>query len=232
MATRGLIGFITDKPELISTYNHYDSYPENLGVGLEKFYSAPEEAMKIASMGYISYLDPETGEIEAKHKEPADKTPLSSDFEEAMFQIAEKADTYGADYVYIYDVEQLDWINVKMYGIAQTAEALMGKLKELEGGIFNPEVKEEVNEAKDIKGHVMMLLDKLESKLGKDEKDNFTIYQESVMRDIKAGGTRLGQYEEFDIDAMEEDYRNYIADKIDIDEAFIRQMKYKAGIIK
>jgi hypothetical protein len=52
------------------------------------------------------------------------------------------------------------------------------------------------------------------------------------MRDIKAGGTRLGQYEEFDIDAMEEDYKNYIADKMDIDESFIRQMKYKAGIIK
>ena len=231
MATRALIGFITDKPELISTYNHYDGYPENLGVGLEKFYSDPEEAMKISSMGYISYLDPETGEIEAKHKEPADKTSLSNDFEEAMFQIAEKADIYGADYVYIYDVEQLDWINVKMYGIAQTAEALMGKLKELEGGIFNSEVNE-VNEAKDIKGHVMMLLDKLESKLGKDETDNFTAYQASVMRDIQAGGTRLGQYEEFDIDAMEEDFKNYIADKMDLDESFIHQMKFRAGIIK
>ena len=230
MATRALIGFITDKPELISTYNHYDGYPENLGVGLEKFYSDPEEAMKISSMGYISYLDPETGEIEAKHKEPADKTSLSNDFEEAMFQIAEKADTYGADYVYIYDVEQLAWVNVKMYGIAQTAEALMGKLKELEGGIFNP--AGDVNEAKDVKGHVMMLLDKLESKLGKDETDNFTAYQASVMRDIQAGGTRLGQYEEFDIDAMEEDFKNYIADKMDLDESFIHQMKFRAGIIK
>ena len=230
MATRALIGFINDKPELISTYNHYDGYPENLGVGLGKFYEEPNEALKIASTGYISYLDPETGEIEAKHKEPADKTPLSSDFEEAMFQVAEKADTYGADYVYIYDVEQLAWVNVKMYGIAQTAEALMGKLKELEGGIFNP--AGDVNEAKDVKGHVMMLLDKLESKLGKYEKDNFTAYQESVMRDIKAGGPRLGQYEEFSVDDMEEDFKNYIADKMDIDETLVHQWKFRAGIIK
>jgi hypothetical protein len=77
-----------------------------------------------------------------------------------------------------------------------------------------------------------MLLDKVESKLKPEEKAMFKTYQESVMRDIKAGGTRLGQYEEFDIDAMEEDYKNYIADKMDLDEVFIRQMKYRAGIIK
>ena len=70
MATRALVGFITDGPELISTYNHYDGYPENLGVGLDNHYSTPEEALKIASTGYTSYMDPETGEIDAKYKEP------------------------------------------------------------------------------------------------------------------------------------------------------------------
>ena len=89
-----------------------------------------------------------------------------------------------------------------------------------------------MGEVKDIKGHVMMLLDKLGSKLGAGEKDNFTTYQASVMRDIQAGGTRLGQYEEFDIEDMTEDYKNYIADKMDLDEMFVRQMQYKAGIIK
>jgi hypothetical protein len=47
MATRALVGFITDGPELISTYNHYDGYPENLGKGLESHYSMPEEALKL-----------------------------------------------------------------------------------------------------------------------------------------------------------------------------------------
>ena len=89
MATRALVGFIQDGPELISTYNHYDGYPENLGKGLESHYSMPEEALKIASMGYISYLDPETGEIEAKHQEPADKTKLPTSFDEAMMKVAE-----------------------------------------------------------------------------------------------------------------------------------------------
>ena len=86
--------------------------------------------------------------------------------------------------------------------------------------------------AKDVKGHVMMLLDKVESKLKPEEKDMFATYQESVMRDVKAGGPRLGQYEEFTAEDMVEDYKNYIADKMGIDEAFVHKMKYRAGIIK
>jgi hypothetical protein len=46
MATRALVGWIGDNRKLISTYNHYDGYPENLGVGLSKFYEEPNEARK------------------------------------------------------------------------------------------------------------------------------------------------------------------------------------------
>ena len=132
MATRALVGFITDGAELISTYNHYDGYPENLGVGLDNHYSMPEEALKVASMGYISYMDPETGEIDAKYKEPADRTDLDMDFDDAMLKIAEVADSYGADYVYIYDIVDSEWVNVKMYGTRQTGEALQLALQNLD----------------------------------------------------------------------------------------------------
>jgi len=139
MATRALVGFINDKPELISTYNHYDGYPENLGKGLESHYSMPEEALKVASMGYISYLDPETGEIEAKHKEPADKTMLPNDFQEAMMKVAEMGDSYGADYIYIYNVETSDWVNASLgRGTRGAAEQLMRALQDYDGGIFPP----------------------------------------------------------------------------------------------
>jgi hypothetical protein len=67
MATRALIGFISTDAAgnqvLTSTYNHYDGYPESLGKGLDKYYSSFEKAREIASMGYISYLDSETGEM-------------------------------------------------------------------------------------------------------------------------------------------------------------------------
>jgi hypothetical protein len=136
MATRALVGWIGDNRKLTSTYNHYDGYPENLGVGLSKFYEEPNEARKVASTGYISYMNPESGEIEAKHTEPANVTQLSDDFNEAMYEIASVADSYGADYIYIYDIENLEWVDVKMFGTRSTAERLMDKLVDLDGGLF------------------------------------------------------------------------------------------------
>jgi hypothetical protein len=123
MATRALIGWIESEAAgnqvLTSTYNHYDGYPENLGVGLNKFYDEPNEALKVASMGYISFLNPETGEIESKHNDPAEKTVLPDDFEEAMREIYAVADSMGADYVYLYDHDENDWMHSKMDGVSQ-----------------------------------------------------------------------------------------------------------------
>jgi NTP pyrophosphatase (non-canonical NTP hydrolase) len=230
MATRALIGYM-ENGVLTSTYNHYDGYPENLGKALNKFYNTPEKAKEIANKGYVSYIDPETGEIEAANQDTPDKLDLNKmDPNQAVEEVAGLVDSYGADYAYFFAPNASAWDVIKNNGIRSMIDSLEGILF---GDFDNTYDEEEMNEeTKDIKGHVMMLLDKLESKIGKDEKDNFTAYQESVMRDIKAGGTRLGQYEEFDIDAMEEDYKNYIADKMDLDEVFIRQMKYRAGIIK
>ena len=122
MATRALIGWIESDAAgnqvLTSTYNHYDGYPENLGVGLNKFYDEPNEALKVANMGYISFLNPETGEIESKHNDPAEKTVLSDDFEEAMREIHAVADSMGADYVYLYDHDENDWMHSKMNGVS------------------------------------------------------------------------------------------------------------------
>jgi hypothetical protein len=229
MATRALVGYL-ENGVLTSTYNHYDGYPENLGKALNQFYSTSEKAKEIANRGYISYVDPETGEIEAANQDTPDKLDLNkTDPNQAIEAVAGLIDSYGADYAYFFTPNASKWDYIKNYGIRQMTDALEGILF---GDFDNTYGDEELNEAKDIKGHVMMLLDKLESKLGAAEKDNFTVYQESVMRDIKAGGTRLGQYEEFDIDAMEEDYRNYISDKMDIDESLIHQWKFRAGIIK
>ena len=81
-------------------------------------------------------MNPESGEIEAKHTEPANVTQLSDDFNEAMYEIASVADSYGADYIYIYDIENLEWVDVKMFGTRSTAERLMDKLVDLDGGLF------------------------------------------------------------------------------------------------
>ena len=235
MGTRALIGYLdTDGgAKLTSTYNHYDGYPSNLGKGLENFYDNDAKAEEIANVGYISYLDPETGEWDAANKQKPEVTMLPDNFNEAMMEIAAEIDSFGGDYGYIWDNENEEWITVNNNGIRGMANDLEMNLAHLKSKFaMLPERPEQVAEAKDIRGHVMMLLDKVESTLKSGEKDMFATYQESVMRDVKEGGSRLNQYEEFTAEDMVEDYKNYIADKMDIDEAFVRQMKYKAGIIK
>jgi len=235
MATRALIGYLdTDgTAKLTTTYNHYDGYPSNLGKALENFFNSDTLAKDLANYGYVSYISPENGEIEANNKQAPGNVQLPDDFYEAMDKIAEEIDAHGADYGYIWDNENGEWITIENEGIGEMSEDLEMQLAHLQDKFsMSPEQPEQVDEAKDIKGHIMMLLDKLESKLGKDEKDNFSTYQESVMRDVKAGGDRLNQYEEFTVDDMEEDYRNYISDKMDLEEMFIRKMKFRAGIIK
>lgn len=230
MATRALIGYIEDGA-LTATYNHYDGYPEHLGKVLNDFFNSPTLAKDVANYGYISYIDGETGEIEAKNQQAPKKLWIDKkNNEQAIYDVAELIDSFGADYAYFYSPNSDEWDVVKNNGIRSMVEPLEGILF---SDFDNTYDEEEMNEeTKDIKGHVMMLLDKLESKLGKGEKDNFSTYQESVMRDVKAGGDRLNQYEEFTVDDMEEDYRNYISDKMDLEEMFIRKMKFRAGIIK
>ena len=227
MATRALVGFINDGPELISTYNHYDGYPENLGKGLESHYSMPEEALKVASMGYISYMDPDTGEIEAKHKEPADRNKLPTSFEDAMFEVAKIADSYGADYVYIYDVEALDWKHVKMYGVTQTANALMKELSELDGGIFGPSLDEG---EKIEEGELDKVLSQVSFKLQDQPKHMVKAYMDSLANDIRLNGAE--SYADYSVEDFEEDYDNYIADKMAMEESLKNKWQFRAGIKK
>jgi hypothetical protein len=127
MGTRALIGYLnTDQTpaKLTTTYNHYDGYPENLGVGLENFYNSDAKAEEIANVGYISYLDPETGEWDAKNKLMADVTTLPDNFNEAMMTIAEEIDKMGGDYGYIWDNENGEWITIPNNGIGRMAKDL------------------------------------------------------------------------------------------------------------
>ena len=228
MATRALVGFIKDGPELISTYNHYDGYPENLGKGLESHYSMPEEALKVASMGYISYLDPETGEIEAKHKEPADRTRLPESFDDAMMEVAEMGDSYGADYIYIYNVETSDWVNASLgRGTRGAAEQLKRLLIDLDGGVFGPSL-DEVNEDYNTKwnkflneenmdnkvvGDTSMVVRDAEMALKGEHGPHVEMYIDSLTNDIRLNGDEA--YEDYNEEDWKEDFDQYIMDKMD-----------------
>ena len=62
-------------------------------------------------------------------------------------------------------------------------------------------------------------------------KANLDDYLKSLENDIRLNGEE--GYADYTTDEdWKEDYDNYIMDKTDLDEIFIRQMKYRAGIIK
>ncbi len=107
MATRALIGYLNPDNTITTTYNHYDGYPENLGKALDRHYSTDEKAKEIANMGYISYVNPENGDIEAKHNDP----PVlvgDNDLVSSLQYFKDEAD--GTDYAYLWAPQTGDWM--------------------------------------------------------------------------------------------------------------------------
>jgi hypothetical protein len=152
MGTRALIGYLdTDGDlKLTSTYNHYDGYPSNLGKGLESFYNSDAKAEEIANVGYISFLDGETGEWEAANKSMPDVTQLPDNFDDAMVAIAEEIEGMSADYGYIWDNEKEEWTTVKNRGILLMAKDLEVYLFHLKGKFeMMPERPDQTMEVKD-----------------------------------------------------------------------------------
>lgn len=139
--TRAMVAYI-DGDKLTATYNHYDGYPENLGKGLEAHYNDDAKAKEVASKGYITYLDPETGDIDATHKDqkPTVST-LPSDDEDMAEEIAGQIDGMGGDYGYIWDDRANNWVTIKNTGIRSMIDQIMDKMGDY--GEMNETIKEE-----------------------------------------------------------------------------------------
>lgn len=225
MATRALIGFIDDDRQLVTTYNHYDGYPEYLGKVLDKHFNDRERAERVASTGYISSIDIDTGEIDSKYKEEPDYRVLDSDPYEAGIAVGEKVDQYGGDYGYVWFNGK--WHMVKNSGIANMAKALEDKLED--GRTFmsideNDGVMEEgyeakwanfLNEAKKVDFDV---IEKYITDYYGDNKQAVNFGLDAYMDSLK-NSFRLGygdDYIDFEMDDYVEDYENYIQDKMDI----------------
>ena len=187
METRALIGFLTPQNELISTYNHYDGYPESLGVGLSRWYGSDERAKDIASAGYISYLDPEEGDYESKHNDPPETTQIRS-----LGDIVDVGSDYSANYLYIWNMDSDEWVvlNTKdgsNANIAKLVDAFgeVGEDRELDEG-----VQKDITQAL------------------KDDAKATDAEIEQYMDSLKRSGDTFDE-----IDDFVEDFKNYVADK-------------------
>ena len=139
--TRAMVAYI-DGDKLTATYNHYDGYPENLGKGLEAHYNDDVKAKEVANKGYITYLDPETGNIDATHKnEKPTVITLPSDDEDMAEEIAGQIDSMGGDYGYIWDDRANNWVTIKNTGIRSMMDQIMDKMGDYSE--MNENIKEE-----------------------------------------------------------------------------------------
>jgi hypothetical protein len=108
MATRATIGYLNPSNSITTTYNHYDGYPESLGVALKTHYATDEKAKEVANMGYISYIDAETGEIEANNTERPQTVGGGDDLVSTLQYFKDQASE--GDYAYLWSPSAEEWL--------------------------------------------------------------------------------------------------------------------------
>ena len=226
MATRAtIIYFDPERLEAVSTYNHYDGYPENLGAGLENHYNDDMYAKKIASEGYISYLDPETGDVEVSNPRDKDVDPtrmrLTDDMEQTAMDLAELINSYSADYAYIWSPAVEEWMTIKGGSTKSIYTTIDQLMPELFGMGTNPEndMMEEkdymtewkafLNEANDVDKVMSQAFFKLQD----EPKEMVSAYKKSLTNDIRLNGP--DSYADFTVEDFIEDYNEYVSDKMD-----------------
>lgn len=201
--TRALVGYLSGD-RLTTTYNHYDGYPSGLGQGLMTHYNNDDLAKDIAMKGYITGMDPASGEISATHSDPPKKITLDDDAEERAREIAGEIDGMGADYGYIWDDESNQWITIKNTGIRSMIDQMMDKLS-----MMNVYSGDKMNEAKPtLKETLGGIVAFLKSKgAGNDSiKDFIKMHKDDIQG--------------MDMDSVEDEFNNFLSVNTDyVDEA-------------
>ena len=214
MATRAQVAYIDeDMSEIITTYNHYDGYPESLGKALVNHYDSDEKAKDIASSGYISFLDPETGDIDATHNDPP-TIIRDGNVDTLLRKFYDHSNGSGADYVYLYAGQ---WIDSSMYPMTQDkfVAMMMDELEMTTPMYDEEEMMDEGYEAKWQKflneGEIDVV--SVASSILKDM-PNLDVYIDSLKNDVRLNGAE--DYYGYTSDDWEEDYNNYMDGKMDM----------------
>lgn len=227
MATRAAIVYIDDKGKMSATYNHYDGYPENLGKGLTNHYSDDFNAQKIASKGYISYMDPETGEIE-QNNQSSPETYIIDDLDDAVGKVNDVAQGMGADYVYIYAPYNNSWVNIKNQGSNTMLRTLNGLLPDILGmshmgseddvdmnESYKTKWQNFINENDDAKVRFEKIRDNAYRMLKQEDGRQVNDYVDALVRQIKLKPSDADEYIEYDRTDWKADFDDYISNKMD-----------------
>ena len=128
--TRWLVGIEGNNGKILSTYGHYDGYPQHTGKLLKKVYNSPQRVKQMMKLGRsgISFLDksmkggkdhsfenPKKGESIFYGRDRGEKDNWTSNWKD---RDAVKFDS-GEEYAYIYNMKEKKWYYKSRYSNPQ-----------------------------------------------------------------------------------------------------------------
>ena len=111
--TRGQFGKIDKKGNIVSIYTHYDSYPENILPLIKKGYKGGKNVDAVIKGGNSSGLEATPGDMNF-YKDGSKNLKGSIANVDGYLQAA--SDDGGAEYVYLWDEANKEWLMADVYG--------------------------------------------------------------------------------------------------------------------
>ena len=227
MATRATIGYLNPDNTITTTYNHYDGYPEGLGVALKNHYNTNEEAKEVANMGYVSYIDAETGNIEANNKS-APQTVGDGDLVSSIQYFKDQASE--GDYAYLWVPQNEEWmyaptamkmedfVDAFVMGIDfiddEDDMADYDSIDNMEEG-YKTKWKKFITENDDAKVRFEKVRDNAYRMLKHEPGNQVNDYVDALVRQIKLKPSDADEYIEYDRTDWKADFDDYVSDKMD-----------------
>ena len=118
MSTRGRLGIELPNGSILSIYNHFDSYPEGLGVKLVEHFNTKEKVQELVDLGDISCIWtnlgfnqeslPETGPLPYSSRGEDCPPRLDADMDEFFSDNEEYSYIFRNGNWYAYDMHQFE----------------------------------------------------------------------------------------------------------------------------
>jgi hypothetical protein len=220
MATRGQIAYLANPNTIFSIYNHYDAYPEHLNKVLTTHFNSDEKASNLVMDGNdIRFID-DDGTIDRFDKGGA-KQIKGEEPEELFTNLYDHSDSAAANYVYVWLEDK--WITLPMNkGREYFIGTLLDQIRKIEPTMENKDKMEEgYYGTSNVESYIQAL--------GYDSFEDF--FNDNPGAEY-ALMTWMEKVPDFRKILDQQGLLEAKEAKEEIDENFIHQMKYRAGIIK
>lgn len=220
MATKGQIAYLADSNTIFSIYIHYAS-DSNLDEILPEYFNSDSKAEDLVMNGNdIRFIDSKNGEVERYDKGGA--IQITNDEPEKLFsELYYYSRSKWADYVYIWLEDK--WITLPMIkGKEYFVGALLDQIRKIEPTMEN---KDKMEEGYYGNTNVEIFIHSLGYESFEDFFNDNPGAEDALVDWIES-------VPEFRKMLMQKGMMEAKKNKEEMDEVFVRQMQYKAGIIK